>query len=254
MPKPPPRMPGDGSPTAKDKKNKKKNKNTVVRGRQTTQNVKTAKYRKTSSTLWLRRQLNDPYVAEAQRRGYRSRAAFKLLQIDDRFKILKKGQRVVDLGAAPGGWTQILVDKLKPEHGNAHIVALDILDMEEMSGATVLKADFEDHKAVDMLHEALGKNGRCDLVVSDMSPFTSGHPQTDHIRIMNLVELAYDFTKEVLDKGGVFVAKVFHGGAEEKLLKELRHDFKRVKHFKPEASRKSSAETYVVAMGYKGES
>lgn len=215
-------------------------------GRQLTQKVKTAKGRKLSSTLWLQRQLNDPYVAEAKKRGYRSRAAFKLLELDERFHFLKPGTRTVDLGAAPGGWTQVAVERVD----GAPVVAMDIQEMEPITGATVLLGDFMDDDAPDRLKAAL--DGPADLVLSDMSPPTTGHPSTDHLRIMGLVETALLFAEEVLAPGGIFVAKVFQGGTEHELLHRMKRLFTTVKHAKPPASRKGSAETYVVAQGFRG--
>ncbi len=320
--------------------------------------VKTAKKRSLSSTLWLQRQLNDPYVVEAQKRGYRSRAAFKLLQLDDKFKLLSPGKRVVDLGAAPGGWTQVAVERVKPQAGKGKVVGLDILEMEPVEGAITFQCDFNDDNAPDRLREALdgpadivlsdmaapatghpqtdhirimglaelaydfaaqvlspgkrvvdlgaapggwtqvavervkpqagkGKvvgldilemepvegaitfqcdfnddnapdrlrealDGPADIVLSDMAAPATGHPQTDHIRIMGLGELAYDFAAQVLSPGGAFIAKVFQGGTERQLLDRLKRDFSSVKHAKPPASRADSAETYVVAVGFRG--
>lgn len=215
--------------------------------------VKTAKKRTTSSTKWLNRQLNDPYVAEARRQGWRSRAAFKLLQLDERFNLLKPGLRVVDLGAAPGGWTQVALAKVKPEKGSkgryGAVVALDILPMEPISGAIVLEADFTEDHVPDELKEAM--EGPADLVLSDMAAPTTGHPQTDHIRIMALAEMAAQFACEVLTEGGAFVCKLFQGGAEKDLLDLLKRNFKTVKHAKPAASRADSSECYVVAQGFK---
>ncbi|MEO5335545.1 MAG: RlmE family RNA methyltransferase [Magnetospirillum sp. WYHS-4] len=215
-------------------------------GRGLTERVRTAKKRSISSTLWLERQLNDPYVAEAKRQGYRSRAAFKLIELDDRFHILRAGLRVVDLGAAPGGWTQVTVERVK----GAPVVALDIDEMPPVPGARVLLADFLDDAAPALLHEALG--GPADLVLSDMSPPTTGHAATDHLRIMALVEAALEFAVETLAPGGAFVAKVFQGGTEHQLLAHMKRLFDSVRHAKPPASRKGSAEVYVVAMGFKG--
>ena len=222
-------------------------------GRAVTERVKTARGRKLSSTRWLQRQLNDPYVQEAQRLGYRSRAAFKLAELDDRFHFLKPGARVVDLGAAPGGWTQVALERVAPNQKKGsdavHVVALDILEMEPIPGATVLHCDFLDDDAPDRLKEALG--GRADVVLSDMAAPTTGHAATDHMRIMGLAEIAYAFAAEVLAPGGTFIAKVFQGGTEQDLLTTLKHDFKTVKHAKPPASRKDSAEIYVIAQGFR---
>jgi 23S rRNA (uridine2552-2'-O)-methyltransferase len=214
--------------------------------------VKTAKKRKLSSTLWLQRQLNDPYVHEAKRLGYRSRAAFKLIQLDERFHLLKPGLRVVDLGAAPGGWTQVAVDKvgaLRPK-GGGKVVGMDILEWDPVPGAITLQGDFLADEAPDRLKEAL--DGPADLVLSDMAAPTTGHPSTDHLRIIGLVEVALHFAMEVLAPGGAFVAKVFQGGTEKTLLDMLKKNFAVVRHAKPPASRQGSAETYVVATGFRG--
>ena len=218
------------------------------RGRHT--RVKTAGKRKSSSTRWLQRQLNDPYVAEAKRQGYRSRAAFKLLQIDEKFSLLRAGQRIVDLGAAPGGWTQIAVARAKPGPGGGQVVALDYLEMDAVPGATILKVDFLEPDAPDRLKAALG--GPADLVLSDMAAPTTGHAATDHLRIMALAEAAALFATEVLAPGGAFVCKLFQGGAEKTLLDMLKRDFARVRHAKPAASRPDSTESYLVATGFRG--
>ena len=213
--------------------------------------VKTAKQRSLSSARWLQRQLNDPYVAEAKRRGFRSRAAFKLLQLDERFGFLKPGTRVVDLGAAPGGWTQVAVERVGGGSGKAggKVVAIDILAMEPMAGAIVLEGDFLADDAPARIRAAL--DGPADLVLSDMAAPTTGHAATDHLRIMALAEAAYEFAAEVLAPGGAFVAKLFQGGAERELLATLKRDFAEVKHVKPQASRAESAELYVVALGFR---
>jgi 23S rRNA (uridine2552-2'-O)-methyltransferase len=211
--------------------------------------VKTAKQRKPSSTAWLARQLNDPYVAEAKRLGYRSRAAFKLIELDDRFHFLKRGARVVDLGAAPGGWTQIAAARIGAAEGKGKIVAADILAMEPVAGVTVLQLDFLTANAPDAIKTALG--GPADLVLSDMAQPATGHAATDHLRIVALAEAAYDFAKEVLAPGGTFIAKVFQGGAEGELLAALKRDFATLRHAKPPASRAESAEVYVVAQEFR---
>ncbi len=218
--------------------------------RQLTVRVKTAKRRKLSSTLWLQRQLNDPYVQEAKRLGWRSRAAFKLIQLDDRFHFLKAGAKVVDLGAAPGGWTQVAVKRVGGKNGA--VVGIDILEWDPVPGAITLQGDFLADDAPDRLKEALG--GPADVVLSDMAAPTTGHPATDHLRIIGLVEVALDFALEVLTPGGTFVAKVFQGGTEKTLLDLLKTNFASVRHAKPPASRQGSAETYVVAMGFRGRS
>lgn len=218
-------------------------------GRRTTRDaavrVKTAKGRKSSSTQWLKRQLNDPYVREAERLGYRSRAAFKLKEIDERLKLIKPGMTVIDLGAAPGGWSQIAV-----ERGASKVVGLDLLPIDPIPGAVMLQMDFMADDAPEALVATIGEG--VDLVLSDMSPNTTGHRPTDHIRIMALVESAYDFALQVLKPGGGFVAKVFKGGTENDLLAMMKKDFTTVKHIKPPSSRQESAEQYVVAMGFRG--
>jgi 23S rRNA (uridine2552-2'-O)-methyltransferase len=208
--------------------------------------VRTAKGRKIGSTRWLERQLNDPYVKRAKAEGYRSRAAYKLAELDERFGFLKGLKRVVDLGIAPGGWTQI-VRRKAPQ---ALVVGIDLLPTDPIEGATILEMDFMAESAPDRLREALG--GPADLVLSDMAANTVGHPQTDHLRTMALVEAALHFAIEVLRPGGAFVAKVLAGGADSELVAELKRHFATVKHAKPPASRKGSSEWYVVAQGFKG--
>jgi len=201
--------------------------------------------RRQSSRHWLDRQLNDPYVKAAQKEGLRSRAAFKLRQLDDRFDLLAPGRRVVDLGAAPGGWTQYMVN------AGCKVVALDINEMEPVTGAEIVTLDFLDPAAPDRLKDLLG--GPADLVVSDMAPPATGHPKTDHLRIVALVEEAYHFATEILAPGGGFVAKVFQGGAEQQLLAEMKRRFTKTRHAKPPASRAGSSEMFVVATGFKGD-
>jgi 23S rRNA (uridine2552-2'-O)-methyltransferase len=198
----------------------------------------------------LTRQLNDPYVAEAHRLGYRSRAAFKLIQLDDRYHLLKRGGRVVDLGCAPGGWTQIAADRVGAAKGRGAIVGIDLLPTDPVPGATLLVGDFRDPAAADRVREAHG--GPADLVLSDMAAPATGHAATDHLRIVALAEAALGFAETVLRPGGAFVAKVFQGGAEGALLAALKRDFATVRHAKPAASRAESAETYVVATGFRG--
>ena len=210
------------------------------------QRIRTAKGRKISSTKWIERQLADPYVRKAKAEGYRSRAAYKLIELDERFGFLKGARRVIDLGIAPGGWTQV-VRKQVPQ---ATVVGIDLLETDPIDGATILQMDFMDDSAPDSLKEALG--GPADLVLSDMAANTVGHPQTDHLRTMALVEAALDFAGEVLRPGGAFVAKVLAGGADAGLVAELKRRFTAVKHAKPPASRKGSSEWYVVAQGFKG--
>jgi len=228
-----------------------KTRTTRFSGRGLHNRVKTAKGRKTSSKMWLERQLNDPYVAEAKARGYRSRAAFKLLELDSMFGLLKKGARVVDLGAAPGGWTQVAVDAVGAGKGpkGGQVVAIDIQGMDPVQGATVILQDFMDPDAPDRIKDAL--TGPADLVLSDMAAPATGHRQTDHLRIMGLCEAAFDFACEVLAPGGAFVAKVLKGGTENELLAQMKRRFAVVKHAKPPASRADSAESYVVATGFR---
>lgn len=225
---------------------KRSGRGTHLSGRGVATRVRTAKGRKSSSTRWLQRQLNDPYVAEAKKLGFRSRAAFKLMEMDDRFGFLKAGSRVVDLGAAPGGWSQVAIERTGP---SGHVVALDINAMEPLAGAHVLQADFLDPAAPGCIVEALG--GPADVVLSDMAAPTTGHPPTDHLRIMALLEAALDFAGSVLTPGGTFVAKVFQGGSERELLARMKRDFATVRHSKPPASRKESPELYVVAQGFR---
>ena len=208
--------------------------------------VKTAKGRKVGSTRWLERQLNDPYVKRAKAEGYRSRAAYKLLELDERFGMLKGVKRVVDLGIAPGGWSQV-VRKKSPD---AAVVGIDLLPTDPLDGVTILQMDFMDEAAPERLREALG--GPADLVLSDMAANTVGHPQTDHLRTMALVEAGLLFATEILRPGGAYVAKVLAGGADNDLVAALKKNFTTVKHAKPPASRKGSSEWYVVAQGFKG--
>jgi len=210
------------------------------------QRVRTARSRSASSTRWLERQLNDPYVRRAKAENYRSRAAYKLLELDERFGLLKGVQAVVDLGIAPGGWAQV-VRRRMPQ---AKVVGIDLLQTEPIDGVTILQMDFMDDSAPERLKQALG--GAADLVLSDMAANTVGHQQTDHLRTMGLVETAFEFAKEVLRPGGAFVAKVLAGGADSALVSELKRHFATVKHAKPPASRKDSSEWYVVAQGFKG--
>jgi 23S rRNA (uridine2552-2'-O)-methyltransferase len=215
-------------------------------GRHATVRVKTARGRTVSQQRWLQRQLNDPYVAEAKKRGYRSRAAFKLLQLDDQFHFLKPKARVVDLGAAPGGWTQVSVERSK----GGTVIGIDLTPVDPIAGATVLAKDFYDEDAPAVLTKLLG--GPADVVLSDMAAAATGETQVDHIRIMGLAETAHDFARSILKPGGTFVAKVLRGGTERTLLDRLKKDFIKVRHVKPEASRSDSAEMYVVATGFRG--
>jgi 23S rRNA (uridine2552-2'-O)-methyltransferase len=207
--------------------------------------VKTARKRTPASQRWLTRQLNDPYVVEAKRHGWRSRAAFKLLELDDRFHLIRPGMRVLDLGAAPGGWTQVAVTR-----GAAFVLAVDLLPIEPVRGATVVQGDFTDPGMPARLTDMMG--GQADLVLSDMAPNTTGHAATDHLRIVALAEMAVDFAIDILAPGGAFVAKVFQGGAERQILGVLKRRFAGVRHAKPPASRKESSELYVVAQGFRG--
>ena len=212
--------------------------------------VKTARRRPASSTRWLDRQLNDPYVAEARRLGYRSRAAFKLIEIDDRLRLFRPGQAVVDLGAAPGGWTQVALERTRAAETGGRVVALDRLEIDPIPGAEILLGDFLDPETVELLERAVGEV-TIDLVLSDLSPSTTGHQATDHLRIVALAEDALDFAERVLKPGGAFVAKVFRGGADADLLKRVRVRFATVRHVKPPASRPDSAETYLIAQGFR---
>ena len=207
--------------------------------------LKTAKGRKISSTRWLERQLNDPYVRRAKAENYRSRAAYKLLELDERFGLLRGVKSVVDLGIAPGGWSQV-VRRRAPQ---AKVVGIDLLPTEAIEGVTMLQMDFMDESAPDRLKDALG--GPADLILSDMAANTVGHPQTDHLRTMALVEAGLDFAEGLLKPGGAFVAKVLAGGADSALVAQLKRRFTTVKHAKPPASRKDSSEWYVVAQGFK---
>ena len=208
--------------------------------------LRTAMGRSTGSQKWLTRQLNDPYVRAAKEQGWRSRAAFKLMELDDRFHLVHRGARCIDLGAAPGGWAQVLVAR-----GAAKVVGVDLLAMDPVPGATILLGDFSDDAMPGQLRALLG--GPADLVLSDMAPNTTGHTETDHMRIMGLAELALHFAEEVLAPGGGFVAKVFQGGTERTLLEQLKRRFATVRHAKPPASRKDSSELYVVATGFRPE-
>ena len=230
------------SPAAK----KSNNKSVGTGHRELTVQVKTGRYRKHSSTLWLHRQLNDPYVARAKAEGYRSRAAYKLIELDEKYSFLKPGARIVDLGCAPGGWCQAAL-----KAGATKVVGIDYLKVDTVAGAEILEMDFLDDDAPDRLKELL--NGSADVVLSDMAAPTSGHKSTDHLRIVALADAALDFAMDVLAPGGTFVSKVFAGGAEGELLILLKQNFETVKHAKPKASRSDSSEKYVVATGFKGE-
>jgi 23S rRNA (uridine2552-2'-O)-methyltransferase len=212
--------------------------------------LKTKKNRTVSQKRWLERQLNDPYVARAKREGMRSRAAYKLIEIDDKYRLLKPGARVVDLGAAPGGWSQVAAERVGAADGKGRVVAIDVLEMGAIPGVEFLQLDFHDAAAPDRLKALIG--GEADVVLSDMAPNTTGHRQTDHLRIMALAELAADFACAVLAPGGAFLCKVLQGGAEPALLAQLKRDFAVVKHVKPASSRSDSAELYLLATGFRG--
>jgi 23S rRNA (uridine2552-2'-O)-methyltransferase len=223
-------------------------------GREGGRSLKTrvnARKRTLSSTLWLERQLNDPYVARAKREGFRSRAAYKLLEIDARYRFLKQGQRIIDLGAAPGGWSQVCVRKVGADSGHGRVIGIDLLAIEPLPGADFKVLDFMTSDAPLLLKDWLG--GRADVVLSDMAANATGHRKTDHLRIVGLVELAADFACEILTDGGAFLAKVFQGGTERELLARLKSEFAVVRHVKPRASRADSAELYVLATGFRGE-
>jgi 23S rRNA (uridine2552-2'-O)-methyltransferase len=214
-------------------------------GRARPARLKTAKERTPSSQAWLERQINDPFVAEARAKGYRSRAAFKLREIDDRFRVIRRGARIVDLGCAPGGWLQIAV-----ERGARAVVGVDLLPVDPLPGASVIQQDFTDPACGPRLIQLLG--GAPDVILSDMAPNTTGHRQTDHLRIVGLIEAAVDFTLDVLAPGGAFVSKAFQGGETGALLARLKRNFTHVRHVKPKASRAESSELYLLATGFKG--
>jgi 23S rRNA (uridine2552-2'-O)-methyltransferase len=221
------------------------------RGRDLKVRVKTGKSRSLSSKLWLERQLNDPYVARAKREGFRSRAAYKLIEIDNKHHLFKPGMKVVDLGAAPGGWSQIAARRVGAAEGKGRVAAIDLLEMPAIPGVDFVQLDFLDDAAPDKLKAMLG--GPADIVMSDMAANATGHRKTDHLRIMALAETAADFAGEVLAPGGAFLCKVLQGGTEAALLAKLKRDFRSVKHVKPAASRADSAELYLLATGYRGE-
>ncbi len=219
-------------------------------GRALKNRVKTARKRSLSSTLWLERQLNDPYVAQARREGYRSRAAYKLLEIDEKYKILRPGQRIVDLGAAPGGWSQVAAARTGAREGGGRVIGIDLLEMDPVEGVEFRTMDFHDADAPERLREWLG--GHADGILSDMAANATGHRKTDQLRIIGLVELAAEFACEVLAPGGFFLAKVLQGGTEAELLARLKRTFAVVRHVKPRASRAGSAELYLLATGFRG--
>lgn len=220
------------------------------RGRPLKTRVKTARSRSLSSTLWLERQLNDPYVARAKREGLRSRAAFKLIEINERYHILKPGRTVIDLGAAPGGWSQICAQLTGAEKGKGRVLGIDLLDIAPVAGAEFKVLDFTAPEAPELLKDWLG--GKADVVLSDMAANATGHKRTDHLRTMALVELAADFACEILAPGGVLLAKVLQGGTERELLARLKREFAAVRHVKPPSSRAESAELYLLATGFRG--
>ncbi|MBV8664538.1 MAG: RlmE family RNA methyltransferase [Hyphomicrobiales bacterium] len=220
-------------------------------GRALKTRVKTARKRSLSSTLWLERQLNDPFVAQARREGLRSRAAYKLIEMAEKYKLFKPGGRIVDLGAAPGGWSQVAADAVKSVDGKGRVIGIDLLDIDPIPGVEFKVMDFHDVEAPDRLREWLG--GLADGVMSDMAANATGHRKTDHLRIVGLAELAADFAGSVLAPGGFFLAKVLQGGSEGELLARLKRDFAVVRHLKPKASRADSAELYVLATGFRGE-
>jgi 23S rRNA (uridine2552-2'-O)-methyltransferase len=213
--------------------------------------VKTGGKRKLSSKLWLERQLNDPYVAQARRDGLRSRAAYKLIEIDDKYHFLKPGLSVVDLGAAPGGWSQIAAKRVGAADGRGRVVAIDLLEMPEIPGVSFAQLDFLADDAPEKLLKMMG--GRADVVLSDMAANTTGHRKTDQLRILGLVEGAAAFATDVLNPGGTFVAKVFQSGADAELVAQLKRDFTSMRHVKPASSRQDSSERYVLAMGFRGQ-
>jgi 23S rRNA (uridine2552-2'-O)-methyltransferase len=219
--------------------------------RQARRHLQSGKRRTPSSRAWLERQLNDPYVAAAKREGYRSRAAYKLAEIDDRYRLLKPGMRAVDLGAAPGGWSQVAAQRVRSVDGKGQIVAIDLLPMEPVTGVESIQYDFMEPAAPERLRAML-RGGKADMVLSDMAAQGTGHARTDHLRIVGLAEAAAEFAIEVLEPGGTFVCKVFQGGTERGLLDLLKRAFATVRHVKPPASRAESAEMYVVATGFRG--
>jgi 23S rRNA (uridine2552-2'-O)-methyltransferase len=218
--------------------------------RNATVRVRSARHRKPSSTQWLSRQLNDPYVAEARRLGYRSRAAFKLIELDYRFRLMLPGRRVVDLGCAPGGWTQVAVERVAAHAGRGTVLGIDLVETAPIPGAVILRADIHDPAVAATIRAELGE--LADVVLSDMAPSASGHAATDHLRIVALAEAAFSTASAILIPGGTFVAKVFQGGAEGLLLAQLKRAFAELRHAKPPASRAQSAETYVIAKGFRG--
>ena len=212
--------------------------------------VKTARGRKASSTRWLDRQLNDPYVQEAKKLGYRSRAAFKLLQLNEKYKLLRGGQKVVDLGAAPGGWTQVAVEKVRSDLGSGRVVAVDLCEIEPIGGASTICADIRNFSNKNVIKETLG--GSADIVLSDMAAPITGHKSTDHLRTIGLCEVAHGFAVDILTPGGILLMKAFDGGGHKDLMTEIKINFDSVRTAKPDASRSESPETYIIAMGFRG--
>ncbi|OJX09838.1 MAG: 23S rRNA methyltransferase [Caedibacter sp. 37-49] len=210
--------------------------------------LKTARGRKPSSQRWLQRQLNDPYVQEAQARGFRSRAAFKLLELNEKFHFLKAGITLIDLGAAPGGWTQVAVQKINPRHTGGKVIGIDLLEIQPITDATLIQGDFLETNQRQKIKELIKE--KVHVVISDMAASTIGHANTDHLRTIALAEMAFNFAREVLMPGGTFISKVFQGGTDPELLKEMKRHFKTIKHVKPQASRKESPEMYVIALGF----
>lgn len=245
----PPKKPTGKKPAGKAKTVKSSSPNGGPRGLQKTVRVKTRAKRSISSARWLERQLNDPYVAAAKADGMRSRAAYKLIQMNEELDFLRAGQKVIDLGAAPGGWTQVAVDIIRPADTGGKVVAIDYLNMVDIPESTFIQMDFMDDEAPQQLIDAIG--GTADVVLSDMAPPTMGHKKTDHLRVMGLVEAAYEFACEILTPGGVFLSKVFMGGTEKDLLNTMKRDFTKIKHIKPHASRADSSEMYVVGLGFR---
>jgi 23S rRNA (uridine2552-2'-O)-methyltransferase len=228
------KKPGSGRSPSRTKLNVVKNRKLTARSKE-----------------WLRRQINDPFVQQARAEGHRARAVYKLMQMDDKLKFLKPGKTIVDLGAAPGSWTELAVQRVQSLDGKGVVIGLDILEMQPVSGATIIQKDFNDDDAPAVLIELLGGR-KADVVMSDMAANTTGHRHTDHLRVTHLVELAWDFAKQVLAQEGTFVSKVFQGGTEGALLVDLKKHFKKVQHIKPDASRKESPEVYLMATGFKG--
>jgi len=231
--------------------NKPKGEGGSSNARDLKQRVKTARGRKISSTNWLQRQLNDPYVGLAKKEGYRCRSAFKLLEIDDKHRFLKPGCAIVDLGSAPGGWSQIAAIRTNAAEGKGRVIGIDLHEVEAIAGVTLFKKDFFDQDAPQVLIEALG-GVYADVVLSDMAAHATGHKQTDHIKIIDLAETALEFAMDILKPGGTFLCKVLRGGSEHDLLATMKQNFKTIKHIKPQASRADSAELFVLATGFKG--